>query len=491
MIFKDTDDMSRSENSTAEMGQNTGNYYNYSNAGNTAGTGNDGMYRGTPSPEDPAPKKKSRKGFIKKAALCAVLGLTFGVCSGAGIWTVQQLSPSASAAVSTQQTSTAQTTASAAVADADTQKKVTTTSTTDTSTVTTDVTQVVQKVMPSIVAINNNYTETVQSIFGQTGEESATASGSGIIVGKSDTELLIATNNHVVENADSLKVQFIDNKTASADIKGTDATKDLAVIAVKLSDLSSDTLNQISVATLGDSAALSVGEPAIAIGNALGYGQSVTTGVISALNREIELENGSKGSFIQTDAAINPGNSGGALINSKGEVIGINSNKIGGTTIDGMGYAIPISDAEPIIDKLMNETTKTKAATDERGALGVSVMTPSGVEGAYVAAVEDGSAAATGGIEEGDLITKIDDTQVTSREDLANALTYYTAGTKVTITVLRRGDSGYETKELTVTLQKAATTDSDSSGSSDQSGTTAQSGDNSQADFVMPFANGN
>jgi serine protease Do len=441
-------------------------------------------------------KKKAGKGLVKKAAFCAVLGLTFGVCSGSGVWAVQQFtgnSGSQLAATTEAQSSGTGTTATAAIADANTQQKVTTTSSTNTQTVTTDVTQVVQNVMPSIVAINNNYTETVQSMFGQSGEESATASGSGIIVGKSDTELLIATNNHVVENADTLQVEFNDGTKASADIKGTDSSKDLAVVAVKLSDLSSDTLSKIAVATLGDSDSLTVGEPAIAIGNALGYGQSVTTGVISALNRKIELEDGSTGTFIQTDAAINPGNSGGALINSKGEVIGINSNKIGGETVEGMGYAIPISDAEPIIDKLMNETTKTKASTDNRGALGVSVMTPTGVEGAYVAAVEDGSAAADAGIEEGDLITKLNDTEISSRDDLSNALEYYTAGTKVTVTVLRRGDSGYETKELTVTLQKAATT-SDStdssaqSGNGTQSGSGTQSGNNSQADFAMPFA---
>ena len=305
--------------------------------------------------------------------------------------------------------------------------------------------------------------------------------GSGVIF---DKRGYIATNYHVVEEAKEIVVSLADGRTVDGRVLGVDPITDLAVVKIEADNL--------PVAALGDSDSLLVGEPAIAIGNPLGleFKGSVTAGVISAVNRSLEIGE-RRFKLIQTDAAINPGNSGGALINSKGEVIGINSNKIGGTTIEGMGYAIPISDAEPIIDKLMNETTKTKAATDERGALGVSVMTPSGVEGAYVAAVEDGSAAATGGIEEGDLITKIDDTQVTSREDLANALTYYTAGTKVTITVLRRGDSGYETKELSVTLQKAAATDSDSSGSSQQSGTTAQSGDNSQADFVMPFANGN
>ena len=233
--------------------------------------------------------------------------------------------------------------------------------------VVTDVTNVVEEVMPSVVSITNTSVIT-QNFWGQQFQSENQSSGSGIIVGENENELLIVTNNHVIADSNDLKVQFIDGSVADAKIKGTDANMDLAVIAVKLENLETTTTNSISIAALGDSDALKVGEPAIAIGNALGYGQSVTTGVISALNRQIEMsEDGStSGTLIQTDAAINPGNSGGALLNVKGEVIGINSNKIGGSTIEGMGYAIPISNAKPIIEELMNRETKDKVAEAKR-----------------------------------------------------------------------------------------------------------------------------
>ncbi|MBQ8030218.1 MAG: trypsin-like peptidase domain-containing protein, partial [Butyrivibrio sp.] len=227
--------------------------------------------------------------------------------------------------------------------------------------VVTDVTAVVEEVMPAMVMIHNNYTASA-SYFGYVQQEEATASGSGIIVGENDSELLIATNYHVIEGADSLEVIFNDDTTVEAVVKGTDSDMDLAVIAVMLDDIDDSTREVIKIATLGDSTALKLGEPAIAIGNALGYGQSVTTGVISAVNRDVEISEGVTQTFIQTDAAINPGNSGGALLNLQGEVIGINSNKIGGDTIEGMGYAIPISVAQPIIDKLMNEVTRVKVS---------------------------------------------------------------------------------------------------------------------------------
>ena len=463
-------------------GENNGGYYQST----SDGTGTTGEPSGTPGKN----KKKGKLGLFRKGALVIALGLVFGVSTGAGLLAVQTVTESSSSGASIRSTQTTDSaTATNEVQTGDTSDQIKTTTSTDTSVTITDVTEIVNNVMPAIVAIDNNYTETVQSMFGQTTSEDATASGSGIIVGKSDTELLIVTNNHVIENEDSLSVKFIDDTEAEANVKGTDEDNDLAVIAVELSSLSDDTLSKISVATLGDSDALQVGEPAIAIGNALGYGQSVTTGVISAVNREIEVSDGQTSTFIQTDAAINPGNSGGALINSKGEVIGINSNKIGGETIEGMGYAIPMSTAEPIIDNLMNQETKVKVSDDEKGALGISVMTPTGIEGAYVAAVEDGGAAQSAGIEVGDIITKLDDTQITSREDLSDALKYYSAGTDVTVTVLRRGDSGYATQDITVTLEKstsqttstdssASTTDgsTQSSGSADGSGSSQGSG---------------
>ena len=237
----------------------------------------------------------------------------------------------------------------------------------------TDVSQVAEKVMPSVVSITNQYIYTTQNFWGRPFSEEAEASGSGIIIGENEEELLVATNNHVIDQAQTLKVQFIDGTDAEANVKGADADMDIAVIAVRKDDLQESTKNAIVIASLGDSDELKVGEPAIAIGNALGYGQSVTTGVISAVNRELEISEGefSQG-FIQTDAAINPGNSGGALLNVYGQVIGINSNKIGGSSVEGMGYAIPISNALPIIDNLKTKKTKKEVAEGERGYLGIS-----------------------------------------------------------------------------------------------------------------------
>lgn len=334
--------------------------------------------------------------------------------------------------------------------------------TTTGSAVVTDVTQVVENVMPSVVSVYNNFTQTTQDFFGQTYAEEGTSTGSGIIISedKDNDELLIATNNHVVEDADSLEVQFIDESTAEAKIKGTDAGNDLAVIAVSLKDIDSDTLNQIQVATLGDSDELKIGEPVVAIGNALGYGQSVTTGVVSALDRELQVENIS-GTFIQTDAAINPGNSGGPLVDLNGNVIGINSSKIGGEKVDSMGFAIPISRAVPIIKDLMNQKTKETVAEEDRGYLGISgVSVTSQVasaydmpEGVYVAQIIDGGGAADSDLQKGDIITAIEGSSVTDMEALQKQLTYYAAGDKIKLTVERQNGSGtYEEQTVEVTL---------------------------------------
>lgn len=316
--------------------------------------------------------------------------------------------------------------------------------------VATDVTQVVEDVMPSVVTIVNNYTYTT-NFFGRVYTQDGEASGSGIIIGENDEELLIATNNHVVDSADSLEVTFIDDSTAKAFVKGTDEDMDLAVVAVELNDLDEKTRKSIVIATLGDSDKLKVGEPAIAIGNALGYGQSVTTGVISALNRNIDVEDGSEAEgLIQTDAAINPGNSGGALLNMEGKVVGINSNKIGGSIVEGMGYAIPISKALPILDELKVKKTKVEQAQGERGYLGISGR---GVSeelsevygfpvGVYVYEVYEGTGADFAGLKKGDIITKFDGSSVDSMESLHDLLDYYEAGEKVEITYMRADESG-------------------------------------------------
>nr|MCR5099797.1 trypsin-like peptidase domain-containing protein [Butyrivibrio sp.] len=293
---------------------------------------------------------------------------------------------------------------------------------------------------------------------------------------------------HVIEGADSLEVQFSDDSTAEAAVKGTDSDMDLAVIAVQLDSLSSDTLSAIKVATLGDSDSLTVGEPAIAIGNALGYGQSVTTGVISAINRVIELDDGGSGTFIQTDAAINPGNSGGALININGEVIGINSNKIGGSTIEGMGYAIPISVAQPIIEELMNEETKIKVSEDEKGYIGIKgysvtsdVSEAYGLpQGVYVAQVTSGGGAEAAGIKENDIITAFNGEEISSMDDLQGKLEYYAAGTTVTVTVMRAGSNGYEEQDIEVTLGSATTVETSTDTQDSYDGQTQQGQDGTQ-----------
>lgn len=347
-------------------------------------------------------------------------------------------------------------------------KVVATTTSANTSTTVTDVTTVVQNVMPSVVSITSKATEVTQNFFGQAYQYETEGSGSGIIVGQSDTELLIATNNHVVEGSDELTVYFINDDTATAKIKGTDSNMDLAVIAVDLSTLSAETLGEISVATLGDSDALQVGEPAIAIGNALGYGQSVTTGVISALNRQVntdsESDDDSTG-FIQTDAAINPGNSGGALLNVQGQVIGINSMKISSgsyseASVEGMGYAIPISAAKPIIDELMNKETRDKVDENQMGYLGIKGATigdemhevynmPYGI---FVSEVVQGSAAEQAGLQAGDIIVKFDGTKISTYEELQQQLQYYAAGETIELQVQRSVNGDYEDRTITITL---------------------------------------
>ena len=328
----------------------------------------------------------------------------------------------------------------------------------DDSVVTTDVTKIVNNAMPSVVSITNMSVQQVQSFFGGTQEQQSESAGSGIIIGQNDTELLIVTNNHVVENSDTLTVSFIDNESVEANIKGTDASRDLAVVAVKLSDIKDSTMDEIKVATLGDSDSLQVGEPAIAIGNALGYGQSVTTGVISATNRQLD---GYSSNLIQTDAAINPGNSGGALLNNKGEVVGINSAKIAQSSVEGIGYAIPISDVSDTLTDLMNQETKTKVAEAERGQIGIQGVDvtedsaqmydiPTGV---YISEVVSGGGADKAGLTKGSVITGLNGTTIDSMSTLQEQLQYYKAGEKVKLTVQIPGNSGkYTEKEIEVTL---------------------------------------
>lgn len=332
----------------------------------------------------------------------------------------------------------------------------TTISTHSDSTVDSDIATIAKNSMPSVVSITNLGVEQVQDFFGGIREKEITSAGSGIIIAQTDDELLIVTNNHVVEGYESLTVSFIDEESVEANVKGTDANKDLAVIAVNLSDVKESTLDEIAVAQLGDSSKLQVGEPTIAIGNALGYGQSVTSGIVSATERTLD---GYEGNLIQTDAAINPGNSGGALLNANGEVIGINVAKVSDSTVEGMGYAIPSSDASDIIQELMNQKTKKKVDEAKQGFIGIQgydvdenssqmYNLPMGV---YVAEVESGSPAKKAGITKGCIIVKFGGSTVESMEDLQGELQYYEAGEKVEVTISQPAANG-EYKESTVEL---------------------------------------
>lgn len=331
-----------------------------------------------------------------------------------------------------------------------------------------NVADVAEDVMPSIVSITNKSVQEVQDWFSrQTYQMESESAGSGIIIGENDTELLICTNNHVVEDSDTLTVTFIDDESYEAQVKGTDKENDLAVVAVKLDDISDDTRSKIKIAKYGDSDSLRVGEQVVAIGNALGYGQSVTTGIVSALNRDITAsEDGSEDSattyqdLIQTDAAINPGNSGGALLNMNGEVIGINSAKASESGVEGMGYAIPISKAMPILENLMSKQTRSKVDEDKIGYLGINgqgvsdqaVQLYNVPAGVYVTKVQSGSPADKAGLREGDIITKFDGTEVSDMSDLQERLQYYSAGETVELTIQTNKDGAYAEKTLEITL---------------------------------------
>ena len=328
----------------------------------------------------------------------------------------------------------------------------------------TDVSSVVDEVMPSIVAITNTGTVTYNSFFGKKSQQSQSC-GSGIIVSEDDDYLYIATNNHVVADSEELTVQFDDDSVVKAEIRGTDPDDDLAVVRVKKSDLGKDTYSNIKIATIGDSDSVVVGSPAIAIGNALGYGQSVTTGIVSALNRTVTTQDSQTGEtvtnnkLIQTDAAINPGNSGGALLNENGEVIGINSVKYSSTEVEGIGYAIPMSVAKPIIESLIQDgkyTNENQAYLGIKGGDVSSEMVAYGFpQGVYVSSVSAGSGAANAGLQEGDIITAIDSTKISSMTELQSALKSYQAGDKVTLTVARQSGRQYEENKVEVTLSSA------------------------------------
>ena len=411
-------------------------------------------YGSNPKPEK---KKKERKpgGFGKQLAKCAALALVFGLVAGGVMTGVNYASgkifgttnaSNVQASLTTGDDSTVQPTAISS------------------SYVATDVSDIVDEVMPSIVAITNVSQTEYQSFWGQSKTYESTSCGSGIIVSQDNEYLYVATNNHVVEGANSLTVTFANDDTVSAEIKGTDPSTDLAVVKVALSSIKDDTMSEIKVATLGSSDTLKVGESCIAIGNALGYGQSVTTGVISALNREVSVSDSSSSTnytaeLIQTDAAINPGNSGGALLNTAGEVIGINSVKYSDTSVEGIGYAIPMDTAKPIIEELITKEKVDESNSAYLGIVGVDVTgdvakTYNMPTGVYVAQVMEGAAAEQAGIQKGDIITKFDGKDVTSMEELSSNMQYYAAGTTVDVVIERSSNGQYEEQTISVTLGK-------------------------------------
>ena len=396
-------------------------------------------------PQDEKPPKKKTPHWVK--AVC--FGLAFGVAASAAFQTSNLVGSKVFG------TSGSKTKEVATVSSA----KLTTSS--DSSSTNSDISKVASNVMPSVVSITNLSVQQVQNFFGGVQEQESKSVGSGIIISQTDSELLIVTNNHVVESNKTLTVSFIDNKSVEAQVKGTDSSRDLAVIAVKLSDIKDSTLNKIKVATFADSGKVQVGETAIAIGNALGYGQSVTTGIVSATGRTLD---GISGTLIQTDAAINPGNSGGALLNAKGEVIGINTAKVTTDAVEGMGYAIPISSASDVIKDLMNQKTKTKVAEGKQGYLGIEGVDvtsdssqmynmPTGV---YVSNVISGGGAKNAGITKGCVITKLEGTTVDSMSALKEELQYYKVGEKVKVTIQVPNSNGsYKERTVKVTLGKS------------------------------------
>lgn len=445
----------RNNSQSYGYGNQNGNYGTYGNNTGYQSNGTNGnAYGSNPKPEK---KKKERKpgGFGKQLAKCAALALVFGLVAGGVMTGVNYASGkvlgttnagNVQASLTTGDDSTVQPTAISS------------------SYVATDVSDIVDEVMPSIVAITNVSQTEYQSFWGQSKTYESTSCGSGIIVSQDKEYLYVATNNHVVEGANSLTVTFANDDTVSAEIKGTDPSTDLAVVKVALSSIKDDTMSAIKVATLGSSDTLKVGESCIAIGNALGYGQSVTTGVISALNREVSVSDSSSSTnytaeLIQTDAAINPGNSGGALLNTAGEVIGINSVKYSDTSVEGIGYAIPMDTAKPIIEELITKEKVDESNSAYLGIAGVDVTSdvaktynmPTGV---YVAQVMEGAAAEQAGIQKGDIITKFDGKDVTSMEELSSNMQYYAAGTTVDVVIERSSNGQYEEQTISVTLGK-------------------------------------
>ncbi len=449
------DDLNNNNNTTGRNYYDTGSSYTHYNS-------SDAMNQ---------PKKKKKKGgFGRTVAKCLVLAVLFGGVASASFMGVNYLGHQYFGDAVSAQTGTDTELAETGTEVETSESTVASTTTGSVGSDVYDVSGIVEKCMSSVVSITNVSTTEFRTMFGSYSQQSS-SSGSGIIIGQNDKELLIVTNNHVISGADEISVYFNsdgdeadESNVFSAQVKGTDTNKDLAVIEVNLSDIPEETLTTVKIATIGDSSTLKVGEPVVAIGNAYGYGLSVTSGIVSALNREVTLESDGQtitSKLIQTDAAINPGNSGGALLNSKGELIGINSAKFVSEDVEGMGYAIPISDIEEIINELMDIEIRDKVDEGEQGYLGISDLVdvtsdvsesynmPTGI---YVRTVIEGLGADAAGMEAGDIITKLGGVTVSSYSELKERLTYYAAGETVEVIVQRMENSSYAEKTLQVTL---------------------------------------
>lgn len=445
-------------------------HYNSMDNYNNSYSGRNGYYNNYNGGQDNGSKKnKKSMGTGKKLLITAACAVMFGVVAGVCFEAVHYVSDNV-LGITAQNTKKLGTTTNSDSNKASTSKAGSGNVVSIKGAVT-DVSGIVEQTMPAIVAITSTSEGTnYYDLFGQYYEQRGqTSCGSGFIVGQNDKELLIATNNHVISNAKTISVQFIDDEVYEAYVKGTAESNDLAVIAVNVKSIKPGTMDKIKIADLGSSDSLKVGEMAIAIGNSLGYGQSVTVGYISAKNREITEDSSNntgvvnKIKVIQTDAAINPGNSGGALLNLKGQVIGINSAKIADSSVEGVGYAIPISAAIPVIDELMN---KEKLSDNEKGYLGVSVRTVTDEasyynipNGAYVEAVSDGGAADKAGLKTGDIITSINNMEVTTKESLQEKVNSYRKGTEIEVIFQRSSNGVYEEKKVTVKLQGQASLD--------------------------------
>ena len=422
-----------------------------------------GSYQNSYIPPEPAKKEKKKHGMASKIAGITAAALLFGTVSGGTMVGINMISDSFRKAEYPQVSQSETLADNGGVNQAEDSTEASGNAQASVA-LATDVSSIVEKAMPSVVAINNTMLYQGSTWFGQTQTYEVPSSGSGIIVGQNDEELLIVTNNHVVADSSTLSVTFIDDTAVNAAIKGTDAESDLAVIAVPLKDIPEGTLSQITIATLGDSDDLKVGQGVIAIGNALGYGQSVTVGYVSALDREVKTENDVTRNLLQTDAAINPGNSGGALLNMKGEVIGINAAKYSDTKVEGMGYAIPISKAQDIINNLMTKKTRNEVASEKAGYLGIQGQNideemakmfdmPTGI---FVYKIIEGGAASKTDLREKDIIVKFDDQTVKTMANLQDMLKYYEEGETVDLTVKSLENGTYVERTVTVTLGSKA-----------------------------------